>query len=475
MKGIVADNKGTVLAQATASYEVSCPKDGWTEQNPQDWIDALDAVLSTLTADGRGEKIKGISFAGQMHGLVAVDKDGNVIRPCILWNDGRTDEQTKYLNETVGRDRLTECTGNVAFAGFTAPKLLWLKQNEPQNFRLIHKIMLPKDYLAYRLTGVVATDYSDASGTLLLDVENKRWSSEMADICGLWLGQLPDLKESYDRIGVLKSEIAARYKMRDDVKVVIGAGDNAAAAIGTGAVKDGACNISLGTSGTVFVCHDKYAADKSDSLHKFAHANGKWHLMGCILSAASCRKWWLEDVLGSDDYSLDENLASATEIGEVMFLPYLRGERCPHNDVTAKGAFVGLTANTTRGQMSRAVMEGVAFAMRDCLEAAKLGGVSPSVATICGGGAKSKVWRQIMADVLGIPVRVPLVEQGPAYGAAILAMVGCGEYFDVEEATDNIVKFGETFCPNLQRSAEYDKAYARYKKLYPALKTVFEE
>lgn len=473
MKGIVVNKNGIVIRQASASYDVLCPHPGWTEQNPSDWVDALHNVLSSLLSDEIRTQIKGISFSGQMHGLVAVDKKGQVIRPCILWNDARTEKQTEYLNTVIGKSTLCECTGNIAFAGFTAPKLLWLKDNEPHNFDRIHKIMLPKDYLAYVLTGNIATDFSDASGTLLLDVKNKRWSDKMLDICGLSLQQLPLLHESYDCIGFITSKVATQYGLSRDVKVVIGAGDNAAAAIGMGAVRDGDCNISLGTSGTIFVCSDRYVADETCALHNFAHANGKWHTMGCILSAASCRKWWIENILQSDDYDGDEFSAADKMCDGLLFLPYLRGERSPHNDVQARGAFIGLTAETTRGQMSRAVMEGVAFAIRDCLEAAKSSGVVPKSATLCGGGAKSRVWRQILADVLAMPIRVSHAEQGPSLGAAILAMVGCGEFSCVEEAVERMSKQCDEIVPNISCISAYDVAYRRYARLYPTLKGLF--
>ena len=491
MKGILTDERGAIVRQATATYDVIYPQNGWTEQNPSDWIVALNNVIAELLCVGKNcnkcdindclraksdtlsiaKCVKGISFGGQMHGLVALDKYGEVIRPCILWNDGRTEKQTAYLNEVVGKQTLSELTGNIAFAGFTAPKLLWLKENEPDNFARIDKIMLPKDYLAYYLSGVVATDYSDASGTLLLDVKNKRWSQKMANVCGISLQNLPELHESYDVIGTVKQDIAARFGM-SDVKVVIGAGDNAAAAIGTGTVNDGDCNVSLGTSGTIFVCQNKFSVDRNNALHNFAHANGKWHLMGCILSAASCRKWWLEGILDTDDYATDEQQISNVDSGNVIFLPYLSGERSPHNDVNAKGAFVGLTATTTRAQISRAVLEGVAFAIRDCYEVAKANGLQITHTNLCGGGARSATWQQIFADVLGIPVHILATEQGPSYGAAILAMVGCGVYRDVAEATEQMVSVKQTILPNPQNVAKYQKKYETFTKLYPLLKTL---
>ena len=491
MKGILTDARGTIVSQATATYDVIYPQNGWTEQNPSDWIVALNNVIAELLCVGKNcnkcdindclsaksdtlsiaKCVKGISFGGQMHGLVALDKYGEVIRPCMLWNDGRTEKQTAYLNEVVGKQTLSELTGNIAFAGFTAPKLLWLKENEPDNFARIDKIMLPKDYLAYYLSGVVTTDYSDASGTLLLDVKNKCWSQKMANVCGISLQNLPELHESYDVIGTIKHDIAARFGM-SYVKVVIGAGDNAAAAIGTGTVNDGDCNVSLGTSGTIFVCQNKFSVDRNNALHSFAHANGKWHLMGCILSAASCRKWWLEDILETCDYAIDEQQISNVDSGNVIFLPYLSGERSPHNDVNAKGAFVGLTATTTRAQMSRAVLEGVAFAIRDCYEVAKANGLQITHTNLCGGGARSATWQQIFADVLGIPVHILATEQGPSYGAAILAMVGCSVYRDVAEATEQMVSVKQTILPDPQNVAKYQKKYETFTKLYPLLKTL---
>ena len=487
LKGILVAEDGAIVRQASASYGVSYPRQGWTEQNPSDWIVALDDVMERLLCDdaqsdtnditnnesgtlNNAKCVKGISFGGQMHGLVALDGRGEVIRPCILWNDGRTEKQTAYLNETVGKQLLSDCTGNIAFAGFTAPKLLWLKQNEPQNFEKIAKIMLPKDYLAYYLSGVAATDYSDASGTLLLDVEHKCWSQKMANVCGISLQMLPQLHESFDVVGTIKPEVAARFGMNADVKIVAGAGDNAAAAIGTGTVNNGDCNVSLGTSGTIFICQDKFAVDDNNALHSFAHANGKWHLMGCILSAASCRKWWLEDILGTDDYVADEQHIADVDSGSVIFLPYLSGERSPHNDVNAKGAFVGLTATTTTAQMSRAVLEGVAFAIRDCLEVARANGLSVRSTNLCGGGARSAAWRQVFADVLNMPVHILTTEQGPSYGAAILAMVGCGAYADVSTAAKRIVSVKQTILPSPQNVAKLQTKYEIFTKLYPALR-----
>ena len=473
VKLLLIEGNGNILAEHTESYPIYHPFPEWSEQNPEDWWSAVNSGLKVLLNGQNGNSVKGISFAGQMHGLVAMDSKGRIIRPCILWNDGRTEEQTKYLNETIGQSKLSDYTGNIAFAGFTAPKILWLKENEPENFKKIAKILLPKDYLAFKLSGKCCTDYSDASGTLLLDVKNKCWSKEMCGICGISAGQLPELHESYEPIGTILPERAKEFGLDETVKIVIGAGDNAAAAIGTGTVGKGKCNISLGTSGTIFLSDEKFTVDNKNALHSFCHADGGWHLMGCILSAASCRKWWIEDVLNSKDYAQDETDAAATETDALLFLPYLSGERSPHNDVKAKGAFIGITSTTTRAQMSKAVMEGVVFALRDCLEVAKSIGLTVTKATICGGGAKSKVWREITANILNLPVSVPQTEQGPAYGAGILAMVGCGEYNTVQAAIDKLVTLKGEIKPNTRLAQKYNQKYQLYKNLYPLLKNTF--
>ena len=464
---------GTILAENTQSYPVSYPHPGWSEQDPEDWFAAVLRGLKELLAGQDSSLVKGISFGGQMHGLVALDEKDNVIRPAILWNDGRTEEETKYLNEVIGKDKLSAWTGNIAFAGFTAPKLLWLKAHEPENFARIAKVMLPKDYLAYRLSGAFCTDFSDAGGMLLLDVARRTWSPEMLRVTGMSEAQLPELHESYEAVGMLKPGIADMLGLKD-VKVIAGAGDNAAAAVGPGVVGEGGCNISLGTSGTLFVSSAEYKEDKVNALHSFCHADGGWHLMGCILSAASCNGWWSDRILRTSDYAaeqagLDESLGK----NDVFFLPYLLGERSPHNDVTARGAFVGMRPDTTRGQMTLAVLEGVAFALRDCLEAAKKNGVQITRTKLCGGGAKSGLWRKIVANVMNMPVDIPQTEQGPGFGAAMLAMVGCGEYASVREAASAIVRVKETVLPDERIAAAYERRYRHFAGLYPALKGLF--
>lgn len=459
LKLLLVAADGSILDQTALTYPVSYPRDGWSEQNPEDWFAALMRGFEQLGA----RDVAGISFGGQMHGLVALDAAGEVVRPCILWNDGRTERETEYLNTLP----VAEYTGNMAFAGFTAPKLLWLRKNEEQNFARTAKIMLPKDYLVYKLTGKFATDYSDASGTLLLDVKNRRWSSEMCDICGISAGQLPQLFESYQPVGFVKREICERFGW-GKVVVAAGAGDNAAAAVGTGCVNAGDCNVSLGTSGTVFIASDKFVQPSNNALHSFAHANGRYHLMGCILSAASANKWWIEDILGAGyDLPGAEALLGSNP---VMFAPYLTGERCPHNDVGVRGAFVGLSPQTTRLHMSLAVLEGVAFALRDCLELARSCGIAVRASSVCGGGARSALWQKIIANVLNVELSTLKTEQGPAYGAAMLAMVACGEYADVASAAAAIVSKRPSVAPEKGLAAAYNERYKKFRALYPALK-----
>ncbi len=471
VKLLLVSADGSILNTVTKGYPIYYPQSGWSEQNPEDWLkSAVDGIEELLNGHSRYE-VKGISFGGQMHGLVLLDENDNVIRPAILWNDGRTQKQTDYLNGHIGKERLSKFTANIAFAGFTAPKILWVKENEPENFAKIAKIMLPKDYLAYKLSGIHCTDYSDASGMLLLDVQNKRWSKEMCQVCSVQEKWLPKLFESYERIGRVKNE----YNLPNAI-VTAGAGDNAAAAIGTGTVKNGDCNISLGTSGTVFIAQDNFSVDENNALHSFAHASGKYHLMGCILSAASCNKWWSEEILKTTDFIKEqEGLDEILGENDVCFLPYLMGERSPHNDVNARGCFIGLRPDTTRKQMTLAVMEGVAFALRDCVEVAKQNGLNITATKICGGGAKSEVWKKIISNVFGVPVYTLNVEEGPAYGAAIFAMVGAGEYFSLNEAIDRFITTKAVVYPQKELTKKYEKSYRYFTKLYPALKSIFAQ
>jgi len=452
-KLLLVGEDGTIQNEVTKEYPLSFPHPGWAEQRPEEWWDAVVTGVPELLRGFDANDVAGIGSGGQMHGLVALDEHDHVIRPAILWNDGRTFKEVDYLNDVVGKDRLSELTANIAFAGFTAPKLLWMRENEPENFEKIAKIMLPKDYLTYKLTGVHACDYSDASGMLLLDVQHKRWSQEMLEICGISECQMPKLFESFAVVGRLTKEAAQTLGLPETVKVVAGAGDNAAAAVGTGTVGAGGCN----------------------ALHAFAHADGGYHLMGCMLSAASCNKWLCEGILKTSDFAGEQKDITDEKLGEnhVYFLPYLMGERSPINDTNARGTFTGMTMDTSRSDMVQAVLEGVAFAIRDSFEVAKSLGIEIPRSNICGGGAKSSLWRKIFANVLGIPLDMVKTEQGPGYGAAMLAMVGCGKFKSVQEAADKLVETASTTEPDAALTAKYEARYQSFKKLYPALKEFF--
>ncbi|MCR4930410.1 MAG: xylulokinase [Lachnospiraceae bacterium] len=474
VKLIMMEKDGTIVSSVSKEYPLYFPNPGWSEQKPEDWKAAVLEGLKELVKDFDATKVAGISFGGQMHGLVVLDENDNVIRPAILWNDGRTQKETDYLNNVIGKDVLSAETANIAFAGFTAPKILWMKANEPENFAKIKKIMLPKDYIAYVLSGVFSTDYSDASGMLLLDVKNKKWSKKMCEICGVDESMLPKLYESYEVTGTVKPEIAKEIGFTDNVKVCAGAGDNAAAAVGTGVVGDGGCNISLGTSGTVFISSAKFGVDENNALHSFDHADGNFHLMGCMLSAASCNKWWMDEIIKTKDYAAEQT--NITKLGEnhVFFLPYLMGERSPHNNPDARGTFIGLTMDSTREDMTQAVLEGVAFGLRDSIEVARSLGIPLTKTRICGGGAKSPLWRKMITNIMNMEVERITSEEGPGLGGAMLAAVGCGEYASVEEAAKAIVKVLDVEKPDPVLVEKYEKKYQQFKTIYPACKPIFD-
>ncbi len=473
VKLLLMDGEGKIKKIVSREYPLYFPHPGWSEQKPEDWFARSMEGIRELTAECEKSEVAGISFGGQMHGLVALDKDDAVIRPAILWNDGRTGEETDYLNQVIGKEKLSAYTANIAFAGFTAPKILWMKKHEPDNFARIAKIMLPKDYLAYKLSGTFCTDMSDASGMLLMDVKNRRWSGEMMDICGITEEMLPRLYESFQVVGTLKPELARELGLSPEVKIIAGAGDNAAAAVGTGTVGDGMCNISLGTSGTIFISSREFKVDEHNALHSFAHSDGNYHLMGCMLSAASCNKWWNEEILKTADFAAEQ--AAIDKLGEnnVFFLPYLMGERSPHNNPDARAMFIGMSMDTTREDMTQAVLEGVAFGLRDSLEVARSLGISIGRTKICGGGAKSPLWKKIIANVMDMKVDDIESEEGPALGGAMLAAVGCGEYPDVETIAAKVVKVAGTVEPEPLLVKKYEERYQKFRKIYPAVKEVF--
>ena len=487
VKILAMDEKGTVLETVHRDYPLYQEGNN-SEQDPNDWWKACAEGLRELTQ--KLSDITAISFSGQMHGLVVLDEHDKVIRRAMLWNDQRTGPQCDYLNNQIGRDKLLEHTANIALTGFTLPKILWMKEHEPELFARIAKIMLPKDYIAYKLSGQFATDESDASGTLLLDVKNRAWSPFMIEIAGLKPGQLPKLYPSTGAIGTVTPEAAKETGLTEKTVVVIGGGDQAVGAVGTGTVSAGMCSLSLGTSGVVFVAGDKFAVDRSSSaVHSFCHANGGYHMMGVTLGAAASTKWWVEDILGTGDYDQEQSAINLSKLGNntIYYLPYLSGERTPINDPYARGAFVGMATYTTRADMTQAILEGVAYSLRDNLEAIKRLGISVSSARIIGGGAKSSLWCQIMANVLNLRVEKIAIAEGPAFGAAILAMVGrrssagggssAGEdsLKELEEACENLIKVTETFEPDQKISIKYNKHYPIYTKLYENLADTFRD
>ena len=475
LKLLLMDEKGTILNVVSREYPLEFPHPGWSQQNPEDWLSAVETGVPELLKGFDATQVKGIGAGGQMHGLVVLDKDDRVIRPAMLWNDGRTAAEVDYLNQVIGKDKLSRYTANIAFAGFTAPKLLWMRNNEPELFAKIEKIMLPKDYINYMLTGVHCTDVSDASGMLLFDVEHKCWSKEMLDICGLKESQMAKIFESYEAVGTVTDAMAAKLGLPGGVIVAAGAGDNAAAAIGTGTVGDGACNISLGTSGTVFISSNAFGVDPFNALHSFAHADGHYHLMGCMLSAASCNKWLMDDILKTRDYGAEQAPITDDRLGRnhVFFLPYLMGERSPINDTNARGTFTGITMDTTRADLTQAVLEGVAFAIRDSFEVARSLGLDIRTSKICGGGAKSPLWKKMFANILGIRLELPASEQGPGMGGAMLAMVASGAYESVQAVCDALVHVVDTVEPDPELTALYEARYQQFRQIYPAMKELF--
>lgn len=475
VKLLLVDEEGHVVQEVSREYPLEMPQSSWAQQNPEDWWNASMSGLKELISGNTGSEIKGISFSGQMHGLVILDEHDQVIRPAILWCDQRTEEECRMLNEEIGVEKLVAWVGNQALTGFTAPKLLWMKKHEPENFSRIAKIMLPKDYIQYRLTGVFASDVSDASGTLLLDVEHKAWSEEMMKVIGIQRGQLPALYESYEKTGVLKPEIMEELSLHQEVSVAAGAGDQAAGALGVGVVEEGVLSVALGTSGVVFLPCATYTADPLARLHSFAHANGQYHQMGVILSAAGALKWWMENAHKTKDYSLMiEEEASTSKAENLYFLPYLIGERTPVNDASAKGCFIGLNLTHTRGDMTRAVLEGVTLALRDSLEIIKEMGQPIHEIRISGGGSASAFWKQLTADIFQLPVTAIETSQGPAYGAAILAKAAATKE-DLDAISMQWIKTSETYQPDENKKEYYDHKYEVYHSLYPAMQGIFKK
>jgi xylulokinase len=459
VKALAISPDGEVLARAERGYGLSSPRPGWSEQDPEDWWRAMQDALGALDLP----EIVGIGLSGQMHGLVVLDAEDRVLRPAILWNDQRTAAECAEIEDRVGLERLLALTGNRALTGFTAPKLLWLARHEPEVYTRIAHVMLPKDYVRFRLTGERATDMADASGTLLLDVPHRCWSEEVLAALDLPAEWLPRLLESPEVSG----------QTQDGVPVAAGAGDQAGGALGVGVDRPGPVSVVLGTSGVVFAALPSFRADEQGRVHAFCHAvPGGWHAMGVMLSAAGSLRWLADVAAPGEDYGALIAEAERWEPGVegLTFLPYLSGERTPHADPNARGAFVGLSQRHDRGALARSVLEGVAFGLRDSLELLAAIGVRAEVGRVSGGGSRSSLWLRIVASALGLPLQKTAVEEGAAYGAALLGGVAAGSFTDVHEAVAVCVKAGDTIEPEPEWVEVYAPGYERFRALYPALR-----
>lgn len=468
VKTLLMDSLGEVIRTSSREYPLIFVKDGWIEQHPSDWYEKTIESLKELII-GYENRVKAISFSGQMHGLVVLDENDKIIRPAMLWCDQRTEKECEYLNNVIGKEKLINLTGNIALTGFTLPKILWMKNNEPHAFNKISKIMLPKDYVAYKLSGNFATDVSDASGTLMLDVKNRKWSYEMLKIAGIDESKLPKVYESYESVGTLSKKISDELGLNGDVKIVIGGGDQAIGAVGLGVVSEENLSVSLGTSGVVFSNSDEYTFDNEARVHSFCNSASKYHQMGVILSAASCLKWWVENINKTHDYKALMEEACKSENESIYFMPYLVGERTPHNDSNIRGSFVGLSAMDKRGDMTKAVLEGVSFALRDSYEILKEMKVKGNVIRLSGGGAKNKLWREIISNVFNLKVEIVNSIEGPAFGASIIAAVGDKKYDNVKIACDSLIKVTEEIFPNEEKVKIYNEKYKKFRKLYPMM------
>ena len=474
VKVLVINQDNEIIGDASREYPVSYPKEKWAEQDPADWWRETKNAIKDVVDKYNIPKdaIKSMSFSGQMHGLVALDEKNAVLTPAILWCDNRTEIECDEITKHFGQEKLSEYTGNKALTGFTAPKILWIKKNYPDIFRKIRHIMLPKDYVSFKLTGNYSTDVSDASGMLLLDVKNRTWSKDMLEYLEIDQTMLPTLYESYEVCGHVKQDVMDELGLEGDIVVAAGAGDQAAGAVGTGTVVEGIVSVTLGTSGVVFAAHEKYAHDKENRLHAFCHANGKYHSMGVMLSAASCLKWWVDTAQKgmSFEHLLQEAESIEEEDKNLVFLPYLMGERTPYADPNAKGAFVGMTMMTQRGHMTKAVLEGVSYGLKDSMEILKDIHVPIKEVRVIGGGAKSPLWKQVLADMFGLEIQEINTNQGGALGAAILGAVAAGHFKDVAQGCREMIKVTNTVKPNPDKKAYYDEKYQRFIALYAALK-----
>lgn len=487
-KTVLFDSDGRRLASHTVEYPLYQPKNGWAEQDPEDWWRAVQETVRTVLAKSgaKPEDIRGIGIAGQMHGLVMLDGQGQVLRKAILWCDGRTQAQCDEITQTVGREKLLAITANPALTGFTAGKILWVREHEPENYEKCRHILLPKDYIRYKLTGEFATEVSDASGMNLLNVPQRQWSGEILSLLGIDRSLLGEMYEACQVTGQVTKAAAEATGLAEGTVVVGGAGDNAAAAIGTGVVEEGKAFTTLGTSGVIFAHAGQVTIDTQGRVHTFCSAvPGAWTVMSCTLSAGLSLQWFRNQfcpaeretaaALGVDPYELMTAEAEKSPIGanRLIYLPYLMGERSPLLDSDARGMFFGLSAIHTRGDLVRAVLEGVAYSQRQCLDVFREMGVDVSDMAICGGGGRSPLWRQMLSDLYGCPVKTIASEQGPALGVAILAGVGAGMYDTVAQGCAAAVRTGEKSMPDSGRSAAYEPYYNLYRRVYPALREQF--
>lgn len=480
-KALLLNDHGDVIATATTALELSNPRPLWSEQQPAQWWEAtaksIHAVLETAKTDGAG--VAAVGLTGQMHGLVLLDKHGEVLRPSILWNDQRCGAECDVMRERVGRKRLIEITGNEALTGFTAPKILWVKNNEPEIFRNVRHVLLPKDYIRYKLTGLLAMDKADGSGTILFDLKKRTWSNELVDLLGIPQDWLPETFEGPQITGLISKVAAATTGLKAGTPVVAGGGDQAAQAVGVGAVRSGIVALTLGTSGVVFAATESPLMEPEGRLHAFCHAlPNHWHLMGVMLSAAGSLKWYRDTLAPESSYEelVTEAATVAPGSDGLIFLPYLSGERTPYPDPLARGAWIGLTLRSKRGHLTRSVLEGVAFGLNDMFNLMRGVGLSKiDHVRVSGGGANSELWRQILADVLDVELATVNTTEGAAFGAALLAGVGVGAWPNVETACVETITVTGKVTPDDSRARLYKQLYAEYQRLYPALKSSFHK
>ena len=482
VKALLVSSEGKIISSKTVSYPLKTPHSGWAEQSPYDWWEATVKVISKTISNIHinSSEIKGISLSGQMHSSVFLNEKMEVIRPAILWSDTRTSEQCKEIYTKVGGlNQLIHYVSNPALEGFTAPKILWLKENEPENYQKVKYILLPKDYIRYRLTGELFTEVSDAAGTLLFDVIKKRWSTSLLEKLEIKQDLLPPVLNSFDLAGRITKPIAEKTGLKFKTPVVAGGADNACGAVGSGIIEEGRVMVSIGSSGVVLAQTDNPQADQEGRIHLFNHAcPDSWYMMGVMLSAGMSYEWLQKKLFNHRlSYAKLDQLAEEINPGSegLIFLPYLYGERTPHNDANARGVYFGISGKHDQRHFTRSVLEGITFALKDSLELIKDKGVKIKEIRAIGGGAKSRVWQQILADILGEEINLLNVEEGPAFGAALIAGVGVGVYNNFAEAVNRIVKVKKTIVPRIQNTERYNHYYQLYKKLYYSLKEDFGE